>query len=107
MARTARQLAALGSRLLSRLQGLIEQLFTLVQALAPFEYFQLPGPTREALFYQAGGADPAVVAVDNLTMDWWSNGELFSTFFAFLDPRIDQPWLVNGKVLIQVSRNDK
>jgi pimeloyl-ACP methyl ester carboxylesterase len=87
-------------------QGLIQQLIALVQALAPFEYFQLPGAIREALFYQAGGADPAVVAVDNLTMDWWSNGELFSTFFAFLDPRIDQPWRVNGKVLIQVSQND-
>jgi pimeloyl-ACP methyl ester carboxylesterase len=87
-------------------QGLIQQLFALVQALAPLEYFQLPGAVREALFYQAGGADPAVVAVDNLTMDWWSHGELFSTFFAFLDPRIDQPWLVNGRVLIQVSQND-
>jgi pimeloyl-ACP methyl ester carboxylesterase len=87
-------------------QDLIQQLFTLVQALAPFEYFQLPAAIRQALFYHAAGADPAVVAVDNLTMDWWSHGELFSTFFAFLDPRIDQPWLVTGKVLIQVSRND-
>jgi len=87
-------------------QDLIQQLFMLVQALAPFEYFQLPGAIRQALFYHVAGADPAVIAVDNLTMDWWSNGQLFSTFFAFLDPRIDQPWLVNGKVLIQVSEHD-
>jgi pimeloyl-ACP methyl ester carboxylesterase len=87
-------------------QGLIQQLIELVNALAPVEYFQLPGAIREALFYQAGGADPAVVAVDNLTMDWWSNGQLLSTFFAFLDPRVDEPWRVNGKVLIQVGRQD-
>lgn len=87
-------------------QGLIQQLLALAGALAPFEYFQLPGAIREALFYHAAAADPAVIAVDNLTMDWWSNGELFSTFLAFLDPRIDQPWRVNGKVLIQVSQHD-
>ena len=87
-------------------QDLIQQLIALVQALAPLEYFQLPAAIRAGLFYHAAGADPAVIAVDNLTMDWWSNGQLLSTFFAFLDPRIDQPWRVNGKVLIQVSQND-
>ena len=87
-------------------QGLVQQLIALVQVLAPFEYFQLSGTIREALFYRAGAADPAVIAVDNLTMDWWSNGQLLSTFFAFLDPRVDQPWLVTGKVLIQVSQHD-
>jgi pimeloyl-ACP methyl ester carboxylesterase len=87
-------------------QGLVQHLLALVQALAPLEYFQLAPAIRTALFYNAAGADAAVIAVDNLTMDWWSNGELFSTFVAFLDPRIDQPWLVNGKVLIQVSQHD-
>ena len=87
-------------------QDLIQQLIALVQALAPFEYFQLPAAIRTALFYHAAAADPAVIAVDNLTMDWWSSGQLVSTFFAFLDPRIDEPWRVTGKVLIQVGRND-
>ena len=87
-------------------QALVQQLIALVEALSPFEYFQLPGAIRSALFYHAAEADPAVAAVDNLTMDWWSNGQLGSTFFAFLDPRVDEPWRVTGKVLIQVSRHD-
>jgi pimeloyl-ACP methyl ester carboxylesterase len=47
-----------------------------------------------------------VIALDNLTADQWTNGQLLSTFFAFLNPLIDQVGEVTGPVLIQLGTHD-
>lgn len=81
-------------------------LLDLVVALLPFEYFVLPPEIRTLLFYYPVAADPDVIAADNATADVWTNGQLTSTFFAFLNPGIDRPDLVKGSVLVQLGEND-
>ena len=85
---------------------IVPQLIELVGLLAGVPYFSLPPETRAGLFYFAPAADPEVIALDNATADQWTNGQLLSTFFAFLNPAIDQPGQVTGPVLIQLGTYD-
>jgi pimeloyl-ACP methyl ester carboxylesterase len=87
-------------------QAILPLLFQLVGAFQAVPYFSLPAANRTALFYYPPAADPVVIAVDNATADQWTNGQLLSTFFAFLNPAIDQPWQVTGPVLIQLGTHD-
>jgi pimeloyl-ACP methyl ester carboxylesterase len=87
-------------------QAILPQLFQLVEAFQGVPYFALPPDSRTALFYYPPAADPDVIALDNKTADRWTNGQLLSTFFAFLDPGIDQPNTVTGPVLIQLGTHD-
>jgi pimeloyl-ACP methyl ester carboxylesterase len=47
-----------------------------------------------------------VIALDNQTADQWTNGQLLTTFFAFLDPAVDHVSEVTGPVLIQLGVQD-
>lgn len=85
---------------------ILPQLFDLVGAFAGVPYFSLLSKTREDLFYFAPAADPDVIALDNATADQWTSGQLLSTFFAFVDPGVDQPEDVTGPVLIQLGTHD-
>ena len=87
-------------------QAILPLLFQLVGVFQAVPYFSLPADNRTALFYYPPAADPVVVAVDNATADQWTNGQLLSTFFAFLNPGIDNPAAVGGPVLIQLGTND-
>lgn len=87
-------------------QATLPLLFQLVSAFAAVPYFSLPADSRTALFYYPPAADPDVVALDNATADQWTNGQLLTTFFAFLNPAIDQVGQVEGPVLIQLGSND-
>lgn len=87
-------------------QAILPLLFQLVAAFQAVPYFSLPPDHRTALFYYPPAADPDVIALDNATADQWTNGQLLSTFFAFLNPAIDQPAAVTGPVLIQLGTND-
>jgi pimeloyl-ACP methyl ester carboxylesterase len=87
-------------------QAILPQLFQLVGAFQGVPYFSLPPESRTALFYHLAAADPDVIALDNATADQWTNGQLLSTFFAFLNPAIDQPGAVTGPVLIQLGTHD-
>ena len=87
-------------------QAILPQLFQLVGIFQSVPYFFIPEPARSGLFYYPPSIDPDVMAIDAANADQWTNGQLTSTFFAFLDPRIDQPWLVTGPVLIQLGTND-
>ncbi|HUQ89615.1 MAG TPA: alpha/beta hydrolase [Vicinamibacterales bacterium] len=87
-------------------QAILPQLFQLVAAFQGSPYFPLPDFARTGLFYYPPAADTDVIARDNATADQWTNGQLLTTFFAFLDPRIDQPNLVTAPVLIQLGTND-
>jgi pimeloyl-ACP methyl ester carboxylesterase len=69
-------------------------------------YFSLLAANRTALFYFPPAADPDVIARDNATADRWTSGQLLSTFFAFVNPAIDQPAQVTGPVLIQLGTHD-
>jgi pimeloyl-ACP methyl ester carboxylesterase len=81
-----------------------------VPLLASLPYFQLPPDLRAELFYYGPGADPAVVAADNATADFWTGGQVLSTFAAFLypvaAPEIDGVSHVSGPVLIQLGEFD-
>ena len=85
---------------------IVPQLIDLVGLLAGVPYFSLPPDIRAGLFYFPPAADPDVIALDNATADQWTNGQLLSTFFAFLNPGIDQPGAVTGPVLIQLGTHD-
>ena len=87
-------------------QAILPLLFQLVGAFQSVPYFSLPPDNRTGLFYFLPAADPAVIALDNATADQWTSGQLLSTFFAFLNPGIDQPNQVTGPVLIQLGTND-
>ena len=87
-------------------QAILPLLFQLVGFFQSVPYFYLPPDNRTGLFYFLPAADPAVIALDNATADQWTSGQLLSTFFAFLNPAIDQPGLVTGPVLIQLGTND-
>jgi pimeloyl-ACP methyl ester carboxylesterase len=87
-------------------QAVLPLLFNLVTAFQSVPYFSLPPVYRTALFYFLDAADPNVIATDNATADQWTNGQLLSTFFAFLIPAIDQPGAVEGPVLIQLGTHD-
>jgi pimeloyl-ACP methyl ester carboxylesterase len=87
-------------------QAILPLLFDLVGAFQAVPYFSLPPDNRTALFYYPPAADPEVIALDNATADQWTNGQLLSTFFAFLNPLIDRPGQVTGPVLIQLGTND-
>jgi pimeloyl-ACP methyl ester carboxylesterase len=87
-------------------QAVVPQLFQLVTALSGVPYFFLPPDVRTALFYYPQAADPDVTALDNATADQWTNGQLLTTFFAFLNPAVDQVGQVTGPVLIQLGAND-
>ena len=45
----------------------------------------LPAAKQTALFHCPRSADPGVIALDNATADQWTNGQLLTTFFAFLN----------------------
>jgi pimeloyl-ACP methyl ester carboxylesterase len=87
-------------------QAILPLLFQLVNAFAGVPYFSLPAGSRTALFYYPPAADPDVIALDNATADQWTNGQLLTTFFAFLDPTLDQVGEVTGPVLIQLGTHD-
>lgn len=87
-------------------QAILPLLFDLVNAFAGVPYFALPAASRTGLFYYQPSADPDVIALDNATADLWTNGQLQSTFFAFLNPAIDQVAQVTGPVLIQLGTHD-
>ncbi len=87
-------------------QAILPLLFDLVNAFAGVPYFALPAASRTGLFYYPPSADPDVIAQDNATADLWTNGQLLSTFFAFLNPAIDQAAQVTGPVLIQLGTHD-
>jgi pimeloyl-ACP methyl ester carboxylesterase len=78
--------------------------------LASQSYFQLPAELRAGLFYYPGAADPAVIEADNDGADFWTGGQVSSTFFAFLypllAPEIDGVSNVKGPVLIQLGEFD-
>ena len=79
----------------------------LIAALAQFPYFPLPAEARSALFYFAGGADPDVIAYDNLNLaDLLTRGQLFTTFAAVFDPAADHVGAVTGPVLVQLGEHD-
>jgi pimeloyl-ACP methyl ester carboxylesterase len=83
-----------------------------VPLLASLPYFALPPDLRAGLFYYAPGADPAVIAADNASADFWTGGQVTSTFAAFLYPavptvpNIDRADAVTGPVLIQLGEFD-
>lgn len=87
-------------------QFILPQLFGLVALLKEEPYFSLAPEIRAGLFYFSPAADPEVITRDNDTADQWTNGQLLSTFFAFVDPSIDQVSQVTGPVLIQLGTND-
>jgi pimeloyl-ACP methyl ester carboxylesterase len=87
-------------------QAILPQLFQLVSVFQAVPYFPLPPDVRAGLFYFPPSTDPSVVALDNATADLWTSGQLLSTFFAFLNPAIDQPGNVTGPVLIQLGTYD-
>jgi pimeloyl-ACP methyl ester carboxylesterase len=87
-------------------QFILPLLFQLVTAFQGVPYFSLPSDNRTALFYYPPAADPDVIALDNATADQWTNGQLLTTFFAFLYPSIDQVGQVTGPVLIQLGTDD-
>jgi pimeloyl-ACP methyl ester carboxylesterase len=87
-------------------QAILPLLFQLVGVFQNVPYFSLPPDNRTGLFYYPPAADPDVIALDNATADQWTSGQLLSTFFAFLNPAIDQPGQVTGPVLIQLGTND-
>jgi pimeloyl-ACP methyl ester carboxylesterase len=87
-------------------QAIVPLLFQLVSALQGVPYFFLPPDNRTGLFYYPPAADPDVIALDNATADQWTNGQLVTTFFAFLNPSIDHVGQVTGPVLIQLGTND-
>ena len=87
-------------------QFILPQLMDLVAQLAGVPYFWLADHIRAGLFYFPPAADPEVIALDNLTADAWTHGQLFSTFLAFLDPTPDQFGVVEVPVLIQLGTND-
>jgi pimeloyl-ACP methyl ester carboxylesterase len=87
-------------------QAILPLLFQLVSFFQAVPYFSLPSDNRTGLFYYPPAADPDVIALDNATADQWTNGQLLSTFFAFLNPSIDQVGQVTGPVLIQLGTND-
>ena len=87
-------------------QVILPLLIQLVNALAGVPYFALPSSDRTALFYYPPAADPDVIALDNATADQWTSGQLLTTFFAFLNPSIDQTGQVTGPVLIQLGTHD-
>lgn len=87
-------------------QQIVPLLLQLVGVFQNVPYFSLPPDNRTGLFYFPPAADPAVTALDNATADQWTSGQLTSTFFAFLNPAIDQPGQVTGPVLIQLGTND-
>ena len=78
----------------------------LVVALLPYSYFSLPPEIRTALFHYLPAVDPAVVSLDNETADLWTNGQLVTTFMAFLNPAIDQVGQVTGPALVQLGEFD-
>jgi pimeloyl-ACP methyl ester carboxylesterase len=78
----------------------------LVAALLPFPYFLVPPDIRSALFHHLPSMDPDVVALDNATADFWTNGQLITTFMAFLDPSIDRVGDVTGPALVQLGEFD-
>ncbi len=86
--------------------AILPLLLNLVDAFHDVPYFSLPSEYRTALFYFLDAADPHVIATDNATADQWTNGQLLSTFYAFLFPTIDQPGAVQGPVLIQLGTHD-
>jgi pimeloyl-ACP methyl ester carboxylesterase len=87
-------------------QFILPLLIQLVTAFQGVPYFSLPSDNRTLLFYYPPAADPDVIALDNATADQWTNGQLLSTFFAFLDPSIDHVGDVTGPVLIQLGTDD-
>jgi pimeloyl-ACP methyl ester carboxylesterase len=87
-------------------QVILPLLLELVNALKSVPYFSLLSEDRTALFYYPLGADPDVISLDNATADQWTNGQLLTTFIAFLNPSIDQVNQVTGPVLIQLGTND-
>ena len=87
-------------------QAILPLLFRLVGVFMNVPYFSLPPDNRTGLFYFTPAADPDVIALDNATADQWTNGQLLSTFFAFLNPAIDQVGQVTGPVLIQLGTHD-
>ncbi len=87
-------------------QAILPLLLQLVNAFAGVPYFSLPADSRTALFYYPPAADPGVIARDNATADQWTNGQLLTTFFAFLDPTRDHVAEVTGPVLIQLGTHD-
>ena len=87
-------------------QAILPLLFQLVSFFQGVQYFSLPSDNRTGLFYYPPAADPDVIALDNATADQWTNGQLLTTFFAFLYPSIDQVGQVTGPVLIQLGTND-
>jgi len=89
----------------------IELVLPFVPTLASLNYFQLPPDLRAALFYAPATADPAVVAADNASADFWTGGQVTSTFAAFLYPLLvpvplDGVDAVTGPVLIQLGDHD-
>jgi pimeloyl-ACP methyl ester carboxylesterase len=87
-------------------QFVLPKLLELAAAFDGVPYFLLPIGARAELFYYPPSADQDVIDLDNDTADQWTNGQLRSTFAAFLFPSIDQPELVTGPVLIQLGTND-
>lgn len=81
-----------------------------VPILATLSYFPLPPDLRAGLFYYPPAADPAVIAADNASADFWTGGQVTSTFLAFLypslAPEIDGVSRVTGPVLIQLGEFD-
>jgi pimeloyl-ACP methyl ester carboxylesterase len=81
-----------------------------VPFLASLPYFQLPLDLRAQLFFYGPGADAAVVAADNAAADFWTGGQVLSTFAAFLyplaAPEIDGVSRVRGPVFIQLGEFD-
>jgi pimeloyl-ACP methyl ester carboxylesterase len=81
-------------------------LIDLVVSLLPYPYFSLPAPLRSVLFHYAPVVDPDVLAYDDATSDFWTNGQLVTTFNAFLDPSIDRVGQVTGPALVQLGEFD-
>jgi pimeloyl-ACP methyl ester carboxylesterase len=88
----------------------IQTVAPFIPILAALPYFNLPPDLRAGLFYYPPAADPAVIAADNASADFWTGGQVTSTFVAFLyplaAPEIDGVSNVNGPVLIQLGEFD-
>lgn len=88
----------------------IQTIVPFVPTLAALSYFLLPPDLRAGLFYYPPAADPDVIAADNASADFWTGGQVTSTFFAFLypllAPEIDGVSQVKGPVLIQLGEFD-
>ncbi|HMA37048.1 MAG TPA: alpha/beta hydrolase [Chloroflexia bacterium] len=78
-----------------------------INLLEQWPYFTFPLDIRDALFYNPGDADPAVINYDNANLaDTFSRGQLNTVLPALDDNSLTHVDQVTGPVLVQLGEND-